>query len=1027
MAKEHQYSDYFNMLDEFVELAEGVDVEKFIAFKPDDDDDSVIAVADDVSNLAGRRRRRRRRPMMNGSMHSTPSSSCSSHRSPSHSGSDGACNSASDRSSQSAPAAAAPSPSRPIEFTSIIHDLFQFEMEQTFRCTRCNKVSAKIEKFQDLSIPISILNAVQSQGTGTLGRVARDVFFGPGTTKFTCFFFDFLGYSSLVRSTTKLLTDRINPNNANRPTSQPVATGYGLRATFNWAMSMVRICMNLFFNYLATTLMQPQIKIEDCISKYFSPEPLENSNQYSCENCGRLTNGVKRSQLRTVPEVLMISLNRYEASRHRHVRKIVQQATYPIVELDLGEFVSRRRRNRKRAGHVCGDSENCSACSSVTEDEEDGDDDDDKDASKKNEENGAIYLYDLIAIVCHVSNNAAFGHYGCYALNDQDDNWYWYNDASVTQVSTSQVLSAGKDAYIFFYRRQSSTERTSAKETALQVAYDIENLYLNHKLDRRACPRPEKDYYLLSVESQALQRCEQVKFFSNLTNQCHLNRRSFAVAKHWLNKLENFYHPGAINNSDFLCKHGAVRPTELLFYNSHTVSLLEPVGQFLWYFYGGGPIFRKSSLSSSSSGQAVCRACQDYLLRLRLKRAHELRQFHRLAGVQGNRIYFQMHKLNFLDKSIIVSNVIDSSFADFANEGSPSPSPVIEEVDSDVRPVPQQPQQQQQVSSNGDDDDADDPSDDDGIMYLMANTWLEQWSNLTTTEHGKTAEITYQQLRSYYKKLLLQADEYSRAAGDADDPKNAEPYRHQLCREVTVDMLHAPLALSMHNIVTESTALNPRPSLERLWSQIDADHHTIRPPGAINNWELFDTRRRLVTELNKVSEELVAACHAGDWLKLRILFLNALGKVKVCEGVEEARYQFKLSNDQYKTEQANRFCKFGLVSRKMWQFFTATYSGGPAIMFDITQPSMYYLNLQKEDIRQFLYAQYRLEVAATSQQQQPRLPRLLLDNVSNHVGQNGAVEHEDGGGEDVLVIEQVVEEVVDKADQISIAAAAAEQ
>lgn len=35
---------------------------------------------------------------------------------------------------------------------------------------------------------------------------------------------------------------------------------------------------------------------------------------------------------------------------------------------------------------------------------------------------------------------------------------------------------------------------------------------------------------------------------------------TFYISKQWLNKLNTFAEPGPIDNTDFLCHHGGVRP-----------------------------------------------------------------------------------------------------------------------------------------------------------------------------------------------------------------------------------------------------------------------------------------------------------------------------------------------------------------------------------------------------------------------------------------------------------------------------------
>ena len=55
-----------------------------------------------------------------------------------------------------------------IHSRSIISDLFTGELANTIRCTSCNHVSVQIETFQDLSIPISIIDrAIQTRSSFT--------------------------------------------------------------------------------------------------------------------------------------------------------------------------------------------------------------------------------------------------------------------------------------------------------------------------------------------------------------------------------------------------------------------------------------------------------------------------------------------------------------------------------------------------------------------------------------------------------------------------------------------------------------------------------------------------------------------------------------------------------------------------------------------------------------------------------------------------------------------------------------------
>lgn len=56
---------------------------------------------------------------------------------------------------------------------SIIRDIFSGELENTIRCTNCNNVSTQIETFQDLSIPINVIDRVSKPKYGNSKLLSR--------------------------------------------------------------------------------------------------------------------------------------------------------------------------------------------------------------------------------------------------------------------------------------------------------------------------------------------------------------------------------------------------------------------------------------------------------------------------------------------------------------------------------------------------------------------------------------------------------------------------------------------------------------------------------------------------------------------------------------------------------------------------------------------------------------------------------------------------------------------------------------
>ena len=166
----------------------------------------------------------------------------------------------------------------------------------------------------------------------------------------------------------------------------------------------------------------------------------------------------------------------------------------------------------------------------------------------------------MTGIICHHGHSGG-GHYTAYALNHVDQEWYEYDDFSVTKVDAANVINS--EAYVLFYKKNNSNTET--------VKEKLKN----------------------SIE------CNQEK-------PCLMN---FYVSKQWLNKLEHFAEPGRhtewfvghmhnsnvvffagpIDNSDFLCHHGGVHPLKSGYVNELVASLPQQAWNELHSQFGGGP------------------------------------------------------------------------------------------------------------------------------------------------------------------------------------------------------------------------------------------------------------------------------------------------------------------------------------------------------------------------------------------------------------------------------------------------------
>ena len=133
-------------------------------------------------------------------------------------------------------------------------------------------------------------------------------------------------------------------------------------------------------------------------------EKLKQGDEWYCPRCKEHVLAKKKMEIFYLPKILIICFKRFIKNSYRWKRND-EMIYFPIENLDMKEFV---------VGP-------------------------DKDHSK----------YDLFAVSQHFGDTG-YGHYTaiCKNLNK----WYSYNDSSVHETSSDNILSSS--AYVLFYRRQ---------------------------------------------------------------------------------------------------------------------------------------------------------------------------------------------------------------------------------------------------------------------------------------------------------------------------------------------------------------------------------------------------------------------------------------------------------------------------------------------------------------------------------------------------------------------------------------------
>eukprot|EP00057_Strongylocentrotus_purpuratus_P021281 XP_011675755.1 PREDICTED: ubiquitin carboxyl-terminal hydrolase 4 isoform X2 [Strongylocentrotus purpuratus] len=161
---------------------------------------------------------------------------------------------------------------------------------------------------------------------------------------------------------------------------------------------------------LRSVSRKQQVDLNECLNLFLTEETLEKEDSWYCPACKKHQEATKKFDLWKLPKVLIIHLKRF--SYNRFLRdKLDTLVTFPTENLDMSSSV------------IC--------------------------------PNGGPYQYDLVAVSNHYGGMGG-GHYTAYAQNACTQNWYYFDDSSVSDASKEQVVS--KAAYVLFYLRKDRVE-----------------------------------------------------------------------------------------------------------------------------------------------------------------------------------------------------------------------------------------------------------------------------------------------------------------------------------------------------------------------------------------------------------------------------------------------------------------------------------------------------------------------------------------------------------------------------------------
>ncbi|CAF4874443.1 unnamed protein product [Pieris macdunnoughi] len=164
---------------------------------------------------------------------------------------------------------------RGVRYRSIVSDVFDGKLLSSVQCLICNRVSTRVETFQDLSLPIP----------------SRE-------------------HLAVLRCQQPIL---------NHPhVSQE-----------SWLWWLVSWLRSWFYG--------PMVSLQDCLAAFFSADELKGDNMYSCSRCNKLRNGIKMSGVMKLPEVLCVHLKRFRHEL-MFSAKVAARVSFPINDLNMAPY-----------------------------------------------------------------------------------------------------------------------------------------------------------------------------------------------------------------------------------------------------------------------------------------------------------------------------------------------------------------------------------------------------------------------------------------------------------------------------------------------------------------------------------------------------------------------------------------------------------------------------------------------------------------------------------------------------------------
>ncbi|XP_075054717.1 ubiquitin carboxyl-terminal hydrolase 35 [Mixophyes fleayi] len=353
---------------------------------------------------------------------------------------------------------------------TLVEQMFGGRIVTKIRCLKCHSVSAREERFTDLSLAFP-------PSYGTTGKIPKASY--PSTIPVEDVGPHNLDLAHKVQDgQTANVSDRVNcqPKTVERQGKETPIETLGFRGKEiqpehsasedkdenNCPVVRTRTLAAI----TSTSVKKCSLTLSDLINHFLCPEMLTAENKYQCESCASLQDAEKIVELSTGPEYLILTLLRFSFDlKAMKRRKILDNVSIPLI-LKIPIQV-----NSLPSENAC--LERGSRCSSAK-----------------------VYqsaTYDLCTVIVHSGLSSESGHYYCYSRDcmdkeshrppkacvkrfasdkrlDMEIQWYLFNDTRVSFSSFESVSNVTSffptdTAYVLFYKHRTHAQADSVPDS----------------------------------------------------------------------------------------------------------------------------------------------------------------------------------------------------------------------------------------------------------------------------------------------------------------------------------------------------------------------------------------------------------------------------------------------------------------------------------------------------------------------------------------------------------------------------------